>query len=607
MGEQGTASNGLEANTFCSICQSDGLDLQQQWRHTCDDGTFWGKAATDSRTSVASAHHAPPCTNQRTRLASSHRPAPSRTVPSRRRHIGGTLFVNHEFCRHPTANMNGQAIPGFYYDAEKKKYFKIQSATASRDLHLKYSAHAIRKKEREDRVQSIASAHIKRARKERVTRQHAGNVTQTCFERESGMKRRSFYVQYTWPDACVYGMSTRPKKVIDNPSGPLIRRFDRDPVSKTMYIVHGDNSIKRRRVHRKDGPPLPDQNLREDEYLDDMPLNEYSFEPWDELQRTTSTVSSLTYLPATGALATTTFGSDRAPVVYLSDPERDGPYVGQQFTPKACSTIWGAAARPTTFEHSPGLHNTVAASHVEHLAVAASSSMLLFTRSQSGTWDSTTPLASLETDILALDWISYTTVALGCRDGKIRLYDTRSGGSSHILTHPHAVSKIKRADDQTRLIVSGLQDSLHLYDIRSPCISRSSKSNHDDHHYNQDYFENLYPGGRNHKKRRKMNHIATKYWSQPILTFPHSNIDDLELDINVHPRLGLVAAGQNSEINTPIRVSNMWTGQTVKEFKRNNQHNGSDRIRSLRFMDDEEEGGVSLWASWGGGIARFGW
>jgi WD40 repeat protein len=507
--------------------------------------------------------------------------------------------------------MNGQAIPGFYWDPEKKKYFKIQSANASRDLNLKYSAHNIRKKEQAERVQSAASARIQRARKERVIRAHVNNVTQTCMDREIGVKRRSAYLQCTWPEACMYGVSTRPKKIIDNPPGALIRRFDRDPVSKTMYVVQGENSIKRRRVHRKDGPPLPSQDLDGDGLLDNLPLNEYSFEPWDELQRTTSTISSLTYLPATGALATTTYGSDRPPVVYLSDPERDGPYVGQQFTPKGCTAIWGAAARPPSFEHSPSLNNTIAASHVEHLAVAASSSMLLFTRSQSGIWDSTTPVSSLETDVLALDWISYTTIALGCRDGKIRLYDTRSGGSSHILTHPHPVSKIKRADDATRLIVSGLQDSLFLYDIRSPRTSRSSNASND-RHYNKGFFENLYPGGRSYKKRRKMNHIAQRHWSQPVLTFPHANVDDLELGIDVHPSLGLVAAGQNPEASVAIRVSNMWTGKTVKEFRRDtatNSGKGIDRIRSLKFMNtgDGDRGGVELWACWGGGVARFGW
>jgi WD40 repeat protein len=516
-------------------------------------------------------------------------------------------FIYYEPENGSLDTMNGQAIPGFYWDPEKKKYFKIQSATASRDLNLKYSAPNIRKKEREERIQSTASARIQRARKERVVRQNFNNVTQTCLEREIGVKRRSYYVQSTWPEACMHGVSARPRKVIDKPPGPPIRRFDRDPISKTMYIVHGENSIKRRRIHMNDGPPLPSPNFHEDEYLDDLPLNKYSFEPWDELQRTTSPISSLTYLPATGALATTTYGSDRPPVVYLSDPERDGPYVGQQFTPKGCAAIWGASARPTSFSHSPSLANTIAASHIEHLAVAASSSMLLFTRSQTGTWNSTTPVASLDTDVLALDWISYTTIALGCRDGKIRLYDTRSGGSSHILTHPHAVSKIKCADDPTRLIVSGLQDSLFLYDIRSPRVSNTKNSTN--HHYNAEYLENLYPGGRNHKKRRKMNHVANRYWSNPVVTFPHANVDDLELGIDVHPTLGLVAAGQNPEASVAIRVSNIWTGKTVKEFRRDaDKIGGSDRIRCVKFMEDEDElGGVSLWASWGGGVARFGW
>ncbi|KAH3970309.1 hypothetical protein HBH98_001350 [Parastagonospora nodorum] len=506
--------------------------------------------------------------------------------------------------------MNGQPIPGFYWDPEKKKYFKIQSAAASRDLNLKYSAQNIRKKERDERVQNATSARIQRARKERVVRTDVDNITQACLERELGIRRRSFYVQSTWPDACMYGVSTRPKVIVEGPQHTLIRCFDRDPISKTLYIVEGDNRIKRRRVHRKDGPPLPSRDLEDDGYLEDLPINEYSFEPWDELQRTTSTVSSLNYLPATGALATTTYGSDRPPVVYLSDPERDGPYVGQQFTPKGCATIWGAAARPTSFEHSPSLTNTIAASHVEHLAVAASNSMLIFTRSQSGSWASTTPVSSLETDVLAVDWISYTTTSLGCRDGKIRLYDARSGGSSHILTHPHPIAKIKRADDPTRLLVSGLQESLFLYDIRFPQRTKNAGSNA---HYNQEYMETLYPGGRNSSKRRKMTRVAQRHWSNPILTIPHSNLDDLELDFDVHPRLGLVAAAQNSDSKIAVRVSNLWTGKIVKEFERERRPVGKggrdicERIRTVKFIDDETDGGVGLWTGWKGGIARFAW
>lgn len=283
-------------------------------------------------------------------------------------------------------------------------------------------------------------------------------------------------------------------------------------------------------------------------------------------------------------------------------------YVGQKFTPKDCSAIWGAAARPTTFTASPGLANSVAATWTEHLAVAASSSMLLFTRSQGGAWDSQAVVKSLESDLLALEWISYTTVALGCRDGTTRLYDTRSGGSSQVLTHPAPISKLKRADDETRLICSGLNDTLFLYDIRSPRLSRNSSRktfNYDNHHYNEEYFKNLYPTHRDSHKRRKLNHKAFKNWSQPVMTFAHANRDELELDIDIHPRLGLVAAAQDTTGGTVIRISNIWTGKAVKEIEAMNPRQA--KIRALTFIDSGTDGNVDLWSCWGGGIAKFGW
>ncbi|KAF1938368.1 hypothetical protein EJ02DRAFT_457932 [Clathrospora elynae] len=496
--------------------------------------------------------------------------------------------------------MNGQPLPGFYWDPEKKKYFQIQSQNAARGLNLKHSLHNIRKEERKERLQKTATARSDKIRKERVYRRNANSFAHTHVEREIGIKRRAYFTQVLWPDACVSGVSKQPQQIIERPvdvsvqQRPAVRYFDRDPISKTMYAVVGENSVKRQRRHNPH-------------------LDSSSLEPWDEFRRTTSTVSSQCYLPATGALATTTYGSDRPPVVYLSDPERDEPYVHQQFTPKECSAIWGAAARPTSFAPSPGLENTVAATYTEHLAVAASSSMLLFMRSQTGAWNAEMVVKSLDSDILALDWISYTTVVLGCRDGKIRLYDTRSGGSSHILTHPYPISKIKRADNETRLVCSGLQDSLFLYDIRSPRLSRGSASgpsSHDNHHYNEHYFKTLYPGNRDNKKRRKLNHKAFKNWSQPLLSFPHANLDDLELDIDVHPRLGLLAASQDHNTGTAILISNLWTGRTVKEIKSEVSVGKEklDKIRCVKFIDrDEEEGGVDLWTCWSGGIARFGW
>lgn len=527
--------------------------------------------------------------------------------------------------------MNGQSIPGFYFDTEKKKYFKIQSAAASRDLDLKYSAENIRKKERRERFHNVAAARTSKVRKERVVCRYASNLTQTCADRELGIKRPSFYMHHLWPEACMFGVSSKPKKVVEMSSEAPIRCFDRDPVSKTVYAVQGDNRVKRRRQYSRDGPPLPADDPDTDEYFDTLQLNPYTFEPWDELARMNSTVSSMCYMPTTGALAVTTYGSDRPPVVQLSDPERDGPHISQQFTPKDCSAIWASAARPTHFTPSPGLTNSIAASHAEHLAVAASSSMLIFTRSQTGAWQSSVAVKPSSSDILALDWISYTTVALGSRNGKIRLYDTRSRGSSHVLTHPAPISKLKRADEQSRIVCSGLQDTLYLYDIRAPRSScHNASADRTASHYNSAYFTALNPTGIHvNKKRRKALHHASTTWSQPLLTFPHANTDDLELDIDVHSRLGLVASAQDSESDVAIRVSNLWTGKTVREFQRSGSGDGRgvaqggggsggggsarkgrdvERIRTLKFMDDGgEDGGVDLWTTWDGGIARFAW
>jgi hypothetical protein len=247
-----------------------------------------------------------------------------------------------------------------------------------------------------------------------------------------------------------------------------------------------------------------------------------------------------------------------------------------------------------------------------------SSSVQLLSRGQTGTWDAEVAVKDLDSDVLALGWVSYKTIAFGCRNGKIYLHDTRSGGSHHILTHPHPISKLKRADDETRLVCSGLQDTLFLYDIRSPRLSKTSSSktfNYDNHHYNDTYFKTLLPCRSDSKKRRKLNHKAFTNWSQPVLTFPHANSDLLNLDIDLHPRLGLLAAGQDTSTNIGIRISNIWTGRTVKEIGhetdgRTNMHKCERWTvnKTLKFIDrDDEDGGVDLWSCWHRGITKFSW
>ena len=98
--------------------------------------------------------------------------------------------------------------------------------------------------------------------------------------------------------------------------------------------------------------------------------------------------------------------------------------------------------------------------------------------------------------------------------------------------------------------------------------------------------------------------------STPLLNFEHANREELDLDIAVYPRLGLLAAAQDLATGTAIRVSNLYTGKMVREIKWEAKGKGGwESIRSLKFVEGEGEegGGVKLWSCWNGGIGEFSW
>lgn len=547
--------------------------------------------------------------------------------------------------------MNGQHIPGFYYDTEKKKYFKIQSQSQARGLDLKYSTSNLVKERRKESVQRAATAKSKRLQKERVVRRHAHSFAQSDLDREIGFKRRAVYLHSIWPRACMSGVSSTPNPVTSSDDAGIIRFFDRDPVSKTIYAVCGENTIQRRH-YLGDDQAANLRNPAARRRLKALTTQErYGYYPWDELGRTTSPISSLQYMPSSGALGVTTIGSDRPPVVLLSDPERNGPHIYQKFTPKSCGAIFCSAARPFP-STTPRHRNSVAARETELLAVGAQSSLLLFSRSEAGTWDSSPLGSSVGADILALAWLDATTLAAGCRNGKILLCDLRSRRATHALTHPYAIGALARADDPTRLLCGGLQDTLFLYDVRFSSSSSQSSSHNPtashlgSTHYTPAYFSALYPGGPSHRKRKTMQHRARTQWSQPVLAFSHSNVDDLDVGVAVCARLGVVAAvqgvgwagdsgampvrgragnnnptqktqgtGERSAVETAtgrIRVSNLWTGRVIKELSCAVVGPGktvAGKTRGLKWIvDGDDEGGeVKLWAGVGGGIGEYAW
>ncbi|PVH94573.1 hypothetical protein DM02DRAFT_185628 [Periconia macrospinosa] len=507
--------------------------------------------------------------------------------------------------------MDGREIPGFYFDTEKKKYFKIQTPRHAPAPDSKYTIDNIRKERKRQKIRHDVELKEKKLQKETIVRRFLNDpIMHASLDREMGLRKTSYYMHTAWPDACISPVSNRPHVVVDRPKPSIVRLFDRDPKTKTLYAVHADNQIKRRRINTPDNVPLPPPDREPEQAFHTATPSEYSFEPWDELHRLTSPISSLQYLPTTGTLVATAYGADRPPVVHFSNPDPDGPYVAQQFTPTGTTSIWTSRAPPVSFSAPPSTmsSSSVAASDTEAVAVGTSNSLLVFKRLPCGQWNVTTPFES-KADVLTLDWLAPTTIAMGCRNGKIHLYDTRSQGSSTILRHPFPITSLRRADDETRLVCAGLEDSLYLYDIRSSRRSKSSVNSGNDHHYNKKYFEYMYPDRRSRKKRRTMQHVASRDWSQPVLTFEHSNKDGSALAIDVHPQMGLVAAAQDNAPETPaVRIHNLWTGKLAKEIERtgpmqNPEKLYQNQIQCLKFMDFEE--GVELWSTWSGSIVKF--
>jgi hypothetical protein len=90
--------------------------------------------------------------------------------------------------------------------------------------------------------------------------------------------------------------------------------------------------------------------------------------------------------------------------------------------------------------------------------------------------------------------------------------------------------------------------------------------------------------------------------SQPVLSFPYTNADDLYLDIAIQPDLGLIAAAQDANCSAAIKIYNMWTGKLLKEIPQ--QSHVKAHIRCLRFMGDSN-GDPELWSSWSGSIVKM--
>ncbi|KAK3044613.1 hypothetical protein LTS18_000810, partial [Coniosporium uncinatum] len=181
-----------------------------------------------------------------------------------------------------------------------------------------------------------------------------------------------------------------------------------------------------------------------------------------------STVSSISLSSARTLVITTTGSTDppRISVTRLAEdhetlenPRLELEHGSLEYRPSNIETIWTSAPNPFT--------SSLTGSDDGLIAVGASDGVYILQPSQHTRhdWDCSRAL-STTSDVLAVDWLSPTTLAAGLRDSNIHLYDPRSHGSSMRLRHAASVTGLKRGASEYEVVVSGLKQTLSLYDLR---------------------------------------------------------------------------------------------------------------------------------------------
>ncbi len=290
-----------------------------------------------------------------------------------------------------------------------------------------------------------------------------------------------------------------------------------------------------------------------------------------------SDITSVSLSQPHHVVLTTSLGSSKGPVVSLirlSDPDGVQHRRTLKFSTNDFTAIFTSAANPW-----PGGSTD--------FAMGASTGVIILDldRARVGSdWESSVPVKT-NSDVLALGFLSPHLLAAGLRNASVLLYDSRSQGSALRLRHNGAVTGLRRADDETRLVVCGLPDALSMYDLRMPRESASLETGNE---------------GKGRRNRQKPMKLPTA----PLLRFDYSNKFRYPLGFDVGAEVGLVAAADE---NGWMQLYSLQSGTRVKSVP-DVQRQGEERhqIKCVRFVESPDTG-TKIMASVGPRIVELAW
>ncbi|KAF9886654.1 hypothetical protein FE257_011294 [Aspergillus nanangensis] len=433
-------------------------------------------------------------------------------------------------------------IPGFYYDPEKKKYFKIEASHKA--APTQYSKDAVKRRRLDNEKRQKKAHRTQRVAKEKIKKSPfltnpligvtnevgAFHISKDVRQEQRGLlyasqlHRNQLHQFEPWPNDYTIKQVLRNKR-----SGILIASGHRG----------GDSSVS---------ICFPDCD--QDKWTYNRTMERVLFkEPYR--------ISSVSLSHTGYLLATMDSGPDGGSFLaprMLPDPDEGGDYrwppsFSHPIRLRTTSSLWCSAACP---EGNMPLF-AVGTSDGLYTLEGFGSYWALSKKQFANDVLSGKPVLHRRVDsshalVTSVEWLSADVIAAGLKDSAIFLHDLRSGGTATRLQHPHAVSKIRKVDPY-RIVVAGI-NSLKMYDIRYPANGLQRNPNPNTKH-----------------------HTATR----PYLDFLDYTPEIIP-DFDISPELGLLASASDER---KIQLFSLRTGEQVSSPLSKYQY--GDAISSIHF------------------------
>ncbi|RDL38246.1 uncharacterized protein BP5553_02586 [Venustampulla echinocandica] len=474
-------------------------------------------------------------------------------------------------------------IPGYYYDKEKKKYFKIQSGSPA---SAAYSSQDVkRRKTRDEKTEATAFAIARQKGRIHRPKLLREPLTGGILAREQGQGTLRA------PDACARGLVAQgsvPLVTFEDPMFAINHRPDLGP-SRLNIRVANNYGIVTLKANANEHTSSTETSLN---ICRDLTFHEVNSPRFP---------SHMFGYPGTPTSMSTHHASGRVAVTWLAGTPDCGIIIAPQ--PDNYVLEWTDILLGPGISRGPevSVYSSVAGnSSSDFLFAYGTSHGIMFTdiRTLNTRWVTPIPTADnhCPKDIFALDVPADNPWALlaGGRKGHLYMKDRRIQSIhqfTDVIEHRSSITHIKQLDPH-RVLVAGLNSSLCQYDLRFCKKSPQAAP----------------PSGKHLKS------FSNSTPTNPILQYlDYFNTATIQSGFDVDLETGVVAAAQEwDELHAPVQLFSLHGGHALHSPQiakylppGENVHGG--HVKCLRFARDGENRMKSLYVGYGHDIRRFAW